>query len=214
MGNETAVKKLPTRSEIKAEDTWRLEDIFATDDEWEAEFEAVKELFPGISTYQGKLDSSAQTLHEALQKQDQVMERIGKLYTYAHMRYDQDTTNSFYQGMDARVKALYSQVASALAFIVPEILAIDEAKLKGFLAEKEELKLYEHALEQINLQRPHVLSAEVEALLAEASEVMNASSNTFGMLNNADLEFPSIKDEFFRLRTIGGEITVGICMFA
>lgn len=195
MGNEAAVKKLPTRSEIKVEDTWRLEDIFPTDDAWEKEFQDVKELVPGVTAYQGKLADSANVLYDALQKQDQLLERISKLYTYAHMRYDQDTTNSFYQGLDARIKALYSQVASALAYIVPEILSIDEEKVKAFLNEKEELKLYEHALEEINLQRPHVLTAEQEALLAEASEVMNASSNTFGMLNNADLEFPSIKDE-------------------
>lgn len=93
------------------------------------------------------------------------------------------------------MKNLYAQAGSALAFIVPELLSIDESKLKGFLTEKPELKLYEHAIEEINLQRPHVLSAEQEALLAEAGEVMDASSNTFGMLNNADLTFPSIKDE-------------------
>ena len=111
------------------------------------------------------------------------------------MRYDQDTTNSFYQGLNDRISNLYSQAASSLAFIVPEILAIDEQKVKEFLEAKTELKLYEHSIEEINLQRPHVLSAEQEALLAEASEVMSSPSNTFGMLNNADLEFPSIKDE-------------------
>ncbi len=195
MSNETAVKKLPARSEIKVEDTWRLEDIFATDEAWEKEFQEVSELIPGVAAYQGKLAESADTLYEALQKQDHILERISKLYTYAHMRYDQDTTNSFYQGLDGRIKALYSQVASALAYIVPELLSIEEDKLQAFLGEKEELKLYEHALDEINLQRPHVLSAEQESLLAEASEVMDASSNTFGMLNNADLEFPSIKDE-------------------
>lgn len=194
MSNETAVKRLPARSEIKIEDTWRLEDIFATDEAWEKEFQEVSELIPGIAAYQGKLAESANTLYEALQKQDHILERISKLYTYAHMRYDQDTTNSFYQGLDGRIKALYSQVASALAYIV-RALSIEEGKLQAFLEEKEELKLYEHALDEINLQRPHVLSAEQESLLAEASEVMDASSNTFGMLNNADLEFPSIKDE-------------------
>ncbi|WP_019153226.1 oligoendopeptidase F [Robertmurraya massiliosenegalensis] len=195
MSNETAVKKLPARSEIKVEDTWRLEDIFPTDEAWDKEFQEVSALIPGVSAYQGKLAESADTLYEALQKQDQILERISKLYTYAHMRYDQDTTNSFYQGLDGRIKALYSQVASALAYIVPELLSIEEDKIQSFLQEKEELKLYEHALDEINLQRPHVLSAEQESLLAEASEVMDASSNTFGMLNNADLEFPSIKDE-------------------
>lgn len=195
MGNSTGVKKLLARSEIKVEDTWRLEDIFATDEDWEKEYQEVKKLIPEVSSFQGKLAESADTLYEALQYEDKLLERIGKLYTYAHMRYDQDTTNSFYQGLDDRIKNLYSQVGSALAYIVPEILSIDEGKVNQLLEEKEELRLYRHALEEINLQRPHVLSAEQEALLAQAGEVMDASSNTFGMLNNADLEFPTIKDE-------------------
>ncbi|XJZ28192.1 oligoendopeptidase F [Bacillota bacterium Lsc_1132] len=195
MAKESAVKTLPSRSEIPVDDTWRLEDVFSSDEEWEKEFQDVKKQIPGIQEFQGKLGESAEKLYEALQYEDHLLERIGKLYTYAHMRYDQDTTNSFYQGLDDRMKNLYSQAASQLAFIVPEILSIEESKLSGFLKENEELKLYEHALEEINLQRPHVLSAEAEALLAQASEIMNASSNTFGMLNNADLQFPSIKDE-------------------
>ena len=70
-----------------------------------------------------------------------------------------------------------------------------KVRLLSLLEEKDELKLYEHAIEEINLQRPHVLSATEEALLAQASEVFDASSNTFGMLNNADLKFPTITDE-------------------
>ncbi|ALC91847.1 oligopeptidase PepB [Bacillus sp. FJAT-18017] len=195
MTNETTVKKLPARSEVAIEETWRLEDIFASDDEWEKEFQDVKGLIPGVAAHRGKLGESAESLYTALKEQDQLLERLGRLYTYAHMRYDQDTSNSFYQGLDDRMKALYSQAASQLAYIVPEILAVDVEKINGFLEEKPELKLYEHALEEINLQRPHVLSAEQEALLAEAGEVMGASSSIFGSLNNADLEFPAIKDE-------------------
>lgn len=195
MANESSVTKLPSREEAATEYTWKLEDIFASDDAWEKEFNEVKLLLPSVQEYQGKLGESAEQLYAVLQLQDKLLERLGKLYTYAHMRYDQDTTNSFYQGLDDRIKNLYSQAGSALAFIVPEILAIAEEKIKGFLQEKEDLKLYEQALEEINLQRPHVLSAEAEALLAQAGEVMSSPSNTFGMLNNADLEFPTIKDE-------------------
>ncbi len=195
MDQSSGVKKLSARSEIKTEYTWRLEDIFATDDDWEKEFAAVREMIPGISNFRGRLGESADIFYEALQYEDKILERIGKLYTYAHMRYDQDTTNAFYQGMDARCKNLYTQVASALSFIVPEILSLEEEKIERFLQEKRELELYKHALDEINLQRPHVLPAEQEALLAEAAEVMDASSNTFGMLNNADLQFPWIKDE-------------------
>ncbi|WP_042455311.1 oligoendopeptidase F [Neobacillus dielmonensis] len=195
MANEAAVKSLPARSDIPAEETWKLEDIFADDQEWEKEFQEVSKLIPGVKEFEGKLDESADTLYSALKYQDQLLERLGILYTYAHMRYDQDTTNSFYQGLDSRIQNLYTQAASQLAFIVPELLSIEESKVNGFLKEKPELKLYEHALEEINLQKPHVLSAEQESLLAEAGEVMDASSNTFGMLNNADIEFPSITDE-------------------
>lgn len=195
MANETTVKKLPARNEISPEDTWRLEDIFPSDEDWYKEYNEVQKLIPNAGKYQGRLGESAETLYEALQFQDHILSRLGKLYTYAHMRYDQDTTNSFYQSMDDKIKNLYSEAASVLAYIVPELLAEDEAKIAGFLEEKTELQLYKHSLEEINLQRPHVLSAEQESLLAQASEVLGASSNTFGMLNNADLEFPSIKDE-------------------
>jgi oligoendopeptidase F len=188
-------KTLPKREEIPVEYTWRLEDIFATDEEWEKEFAEITQMLPKFSEYKGKIGQSASLLYEALQYRDEVSMRLGKLYTYAHMRYDQDTTNAFYQGLNARAEGLYAEAANAMSFIVPEILSIAEETLKQFLNEKEELKLYEHELDEINRQRQHVLSEKEEALLAQAAEVMNASSNTFGMLNNADLRFPTIVDE-------------------
>ena len=104
MSNKSAVKKLPVRDEVATENTWRLEDIFAVDEQWEKEFNEVKGLIPSVQEYQGKLGESAEQLYSALQLQDKLLERLGRLYTYAHMRYDQDTTNSFYQGLDDRIK--------------------------------------------------------------------------------------------------------------
>ncbi|WP_078548058.1 oligoendopeptidase F [Litchfieldia alkalitelluris] len=192
---EATVKKLQSRNEVPKEDTWRLEDIFESDIDWEKEFQEIKEMIPQIQEFKGKLGESADVLYDALQYQDTISLRLGKLYTYSHMRYDQDTGNSYYQGLNDRATNLYTQVGSALSYIVPEILSIEERKIKAFLDEKEELKVYAHALDEINKQRPHVLSEKEEALLAEASEVMATSSNTFGMLNNADLSFPTITDE-------------------
>lgn len=188
-------KAVLSREEIPEHLTWRLEDIFSNDEQWEEEYKSIKELLNKAETFKGTLGKSAEHLFEALTYQDGVLRRLGKLYTYAHMRYDQDTTNSFYQGMNDRAKNLFAFAGSALAFIVPEILAIDEQKLQQFLQENEDLALYEHALRKITLQRPHVLSTTEEALLAQASEVMSVPSNVYGMLNNADLKFPSIKDE-------------------
>lgn len=195
MTTNAKTNKLPLRNEIAVEDTWRLEDIFATDDAWNKEFEEVKAFMQKAQEFKGKLGESAEQMYAGLQFQDHVMERASKLYAYAHMRHDQDTTNSVYQGMEDRVRSLYSQIASEFAYIVPEILSIEEEKIKAFLNESEQLKLYTHALDEINLQRPHVLSAEQEALLAQAAEVMGAASNIYGALNNADLQFPAIKNE-------------------
>ncbi|MFI8576649.1 oligoendopeptidase F [Rossellomorea aquimaris] len=195
MSKDTATKSLPGRKEVEDKLTWRLEDIFESDEAWEKEYKAIKELTGKAEEFKGTLGEGADQLYKAFAFQDEIMERMGRVYTYSHMRYDQDTTNSYYQGLDDRAKSLYTQLGSKFAYLVPEVLSIEESKLQGFLDEKEELKKYKHALEEINLQRPHVLSAEEEALLAQASEVFSAASNTFGMLNNADLEFPSIKDE-------------------
>ncbi|MCF6409188.1 oligoendopeptidase F [Pseudalkalibacillus salsuginis] len=192
---EQAVKSLPKRDEIPVEDTWDLEDIFETDEVWEQEFKQVKELIPQIDRYQGKLGESSATLYEALQLQDEITKRLGKLYTYAHMRNDQDTTNSFYQGLNDRVGTLATETSSHLSYIVPEILSLEESEIKSFVKENDDLKLYEHFLDEINRSRPHVLSQKEEALLAGVSEVTNNASNTFGMLNNADLKFPTVKDE-------------------
>ncbi len=195
MSNETAVKRLPTRSEVKQELTWRLEDIFPSDEAWENEFKEIQELSGKAGEFKGTLGNGAEELYAAFAFQDEILERMGKVYTYSHMRYDQDTTNSHYQGMDDRAKSLYTKLGSAFAYLVPEVLSIEEEKIASFLEEKAELKVYAHALEEINLQRPHILTEKEESLLAQASEVFSSSSNTFGMLNNADLEFPSIKDE-------------------
>ncbi|WP_261132598.1 oligoendopeptidase F [Bacillus sp. Marseille-Q3570] len=192
---EQAVKSLPKRDEIPVGDTWDLEDIFETDDVWEEEFKQVKELIPQIDQFQGKLGESSATLYEALQLQDEITKRLGKLYTYAHMRNDQDTTNSFYQGLNDRVATLATETSSHLSYIVPEILSLDESQIRSFVEENDDLKLYDHFLDEINRSRPHVLSQKEEALLAGVSEVTNNASNTFGMLNNADLKFPTVKDE-------------------
>lgn len=188
-------KTLPTRKDVPVEYTWRLEDIFATDEQWEKEFQQIQALLPKFSEYKGRLGESAQTLYEALQYRDHVFMRLGKLYAYAHMRHDEDTANSLYQGLETRAEGLYAEAGQATAFIVPEILAMDEDVLRTFLQQYEPLRLYAHELDEMNRQRPHVLSEKEEALLAQAAEVMNASSNTFGALNNADLRFPTITDE-------------------
>ena len=186
---------LQTRDEVPVENTWRLEDIFPTDEAWEEELKALKKAIPEVEAYQGKLAESVDQLYNLFVVQDKISERIGKLYTYAHMRYDQDTTNSFYQALNAKAENLITQASSAMSFIVPEILQIDEDTLAGFFTEQPRLEHYRHTLDEITRQRAHILSKKEEALLAEVSEVTDNAAQTFGMLNNADLTFPNVKDD-------------------
>ncbi|GAA0593271.1 oligoendopeptidase F [Virgibacillus siamensis] len=190
-----STKELPKRSEIPVEHTWKLEDIFSTDEEWEKELQALKNDLPSIEKFQGKIAESAQNLYDVLKLQDELSERLGKLFTYAHMKNDQDTTNSKYQEMNAKAENVLTIASSSMSYIVPEILMMDESKLDAFINENKNLQLYQHTLDEISRQRPHVLSKHEEALLAEASEPMSNASNTFGMLNNADLTFPTIKND-------------------
>ncbi|MGO4889362.1 oligoendopeptidase F [Anaerobacillus sp. MEB173] len=195
MTNKNKGKSLPNRDELPIKQTWDLEAIYSDDNAWEQEFKEIKEMLPKLSEFRGNLANSAESLYNGLQYQNEISKKLGKLYTYAHMRSDQDTTNSFYQGLNDRASTLASQVSSASSYIVPEILSIPQETIDQFLKENEQLRLYEHALDELNRQRPHVLSTEEEAILAQAGEVTSSSSNTFGMLNNADLKFPTIKDE-------------------
>lgn len=190
-----ATKELQKRSEVPVESTWKLEDIFTTDEAWQEELKQLQNDIPEIEKYQGKLSESADTLYNLLKLQDELSGRLGRLYTYAHMRYDEDTTNAFYQGLNAQAEMVLTTASSAMSYIVPEILAMEEGKIESYLSEKEELQVYKKVLEDITNKRPHVLSEKEEILLAEASEALSTGSQTFSMLNNADLTFPAIKNE-------------------
>lgn len=189
------MKTVLTREQVPVQLTWRLEDIFATNEAWEQEFKEVTTLSDKAASFQGTLSKGSTSMLQALQYRDEIYGRMMKLYSYAHMRYDQDTTNSTYQAMDSRIKSLAAKISASLSFLTPEILTIDEAIIHKYIAENKKLAMYKQELSEILLGRPHVLQAEQEALLAQLSEVVGASSQTFGTLNNADLVFPKVRDE-------------------
>lgn len=193
--SEKKVAALPAREEVPVELTWDLTTIFKSDDAWEASFVALKEEVKEAQAFQGKLGESSDMLLQAMRYRDELYDRLGNLYVYAHLKQDQDTTNTTYQGLYSRAGSLLTEASAAISYFEPEILAIDEAKLKGFIAENADLRLYAHLLEEVNLNRPFVLSEKEEALLAQAGEVLGNASRTYSILNNADMKFPEIEDE-------------------
>ena len=184
-----------TRQQVPVEETWNLETIYSSDEAWESDFQALKEKVPALIGFKGRLGESAETLYEALQLRDNLSRQLHKLYTYAHMRYDEDTANSHYQALNDRAGSLASQVSAQLAFMTPELLSIEENQIETFMEQNESLRVYRHAFDELALERPHVLTEAEEAILAQAGDVLGQSSSTFGMLNNADLKFPKVKNE-------------------
>ncbi len=188
-------KTLPKRSEIPSEYKWKLEDIYPNDAEWEKDVAKIKELIGQIQARQGNLAQSGKHLLEALTLQDELTKTLDQVYVYARMRRDEDNTNATYQALTDRATGLSTQVYSAIAYIQPEILAIPDDQLKALQESEPGLEHYRFLLEEITRQKPHTLSAAEEAILAQASEVANAPSTIFGMLNNADIKFPMIVNE-------------------
>jgi len=185
---------LPSRDEIQKEYKWKLEDIFKCDELWEEEYNEVKAKLDEIKNFKGKINTP-DILHDVLRLKDHIGQKLERLFTYARMRRDEDNTRAKYQALADRALALAVEVSSALSFVEPEILAISEEKLRSFLQQKDELKLYEHYLSDLMRMKEHVLDSEKEKILAEAGEIANAPADIFKMLDNADIRFPTIKDE-------------------
>ncbi|MCG7419322.1 oligoendopeptidase F [Macrococcus epidermidis] len=187
--------ELMTRSEQQEQNTWDLTTIFKSDDAWESAFTELSEYLGKEKAFQGKLSTSSETLLNALLLDAEIDELLGKVYVYAHLKHDEDTTNAKYTAFEQRAATLASQFSSAWSFMLPELMTIDESQLNTFIAEHKGLERFKFDLEKINKRREHVLSEKEELILAEAQEALSASSNTFSMFNNADLTFDNIKDK-------------------
>jgi len=183
------------REDIPTEFRWDLESIFSQNEVWERDFQALQSRVPELETLQGTLALSGEALLAVLRKRDELYEEAETLYVYASMRRDEDTTNGLYQGMADRIMQLMVRISTAAAYIEPEILALSQETLDRFIQETPDLALYGQQLHDLNRKRPHVRSAEVEAVLAAAGEITDAPDAIFSMIDNADLKLPTIRNE-------------------
>lgn len=187
-------KELKARKDIPDKYKWNMQDLFATDELWEEEAKLVQQLAKEIAQYQGKLSESAATLLAFLKKTDELQQHAERVVVYANQKYHEDTAVSKYQGYMAKAGSIGVEVGSAMAFMEPEILAMDEATLEGFFQEESGLAHYRRMIDTILREKEHIRSAEVEAVLAMAQDMAGAPSDIFSMFNNADLKFPSVTD--------------------
>ena len=183
------------RNEINEKDTWDLSTIFETDKKWEEELALLTEDTKEAASLEGHLLDSAESLLNITERYLDLSRRLEKLYVYAHMKNDQDTRVAKYQEYYAKAMTLYSQLDQVFSFYEPEFMAITEEQYQNFLAEEPRLQPYKHFFDKLLQNKEHVLSQREEELLAGAGEIFGAASETFAILDNADIVFPLVKDE-------------------
>ena len=183
------------RNEIEEKYTWDLSTIFPTDETFEAELAQVSEEVKKAASLAGHLLDSADSLLTTTEVQLDLMRRIEKLYSYAHMKNDQDTRVAKYQEYQAKGMTLYSDFGQSFAFYEPEFMAITEEQYQAFLAEQPGLQLYQHYFDKLLKKKAHILTQREEELLAGAGEIFGAAGETFAILDNADIVFPMVHDE-------------------
>ncbi len=180
------------RDEANKAYTWKLCDIFESDEKWEQSMKSVSERLNLFDEYKGKLNSE-ETLLSCLSLKDELSEICDRIYVYAHMQMHEDMGNSRSKGFADQSEALEVSLSAKFSFIEPELLSLDEGFIKGLL--KDKLKTYEHYFNDLFRQKAHILPQEQEELLANAREVASGAENIFAMFNNADIKFGTIKNE-------------------
>ena len=182
------------RADVPQEFTWDLAPVFANDDAWFAEYEALKALPERIAEYRGTLGKSAKDLLAFLKFEDEVTLRLSSLLGYASCKGDEDTSNNFYQDMRGKATGTWVNISGALSFATPEIMAIDEKVLDSFYKDEPELETYRRSLYQIRRRAAHILSDEGEKLLAAAGEMADAPDRIRSTFSDADLTFDDVVD--------------------
>ena len=186
---------IPKRNEVPEELKWDLTRIFKTDKDWEIAYNQVKNDVQSLSNLKEKFTESGHKLYEGLNKILTVSRNLEKVYVYATMSSDVDTSNAHYLGYVAQVQALTSQFEAAIAFLNPAIIQVPEEKMAQFKSEEPRLNDYAHMLEQITRKRPHTLSAQEERLIADAGDALSTSGNTYNVLTNSDMEYGYVQNE-------------------
>jgi oligoendopeptidase F len=186
------------RAQVAETDRWNVKALYPSLAEWKKDFtkwqgEEKSPHWPKIGTFRGRLAEGPKVIEELLKYYLELERNLSKLYTYAHLRHDEDVADDAHKQAYIRITALLNDLRQEASWIEPELLEIPQEKLDGYL-KSPELAPYRIYLEKIIRFKPHTLSADQEALLAAAGLALDTAERTFGAFNNADLKFPKIAD--------------------
>ena len=182
------------RKDIAEKYKWDIESMYPDPAGWEADFEKALALAKDLAALKGSIARDAASLEKALHIHDDMWLAAEHAYVYSRMKRDEDNRVEKYQAMNARAQGVLARISSLTSFFIPELLESSEEKVLSFINENSGLAVYEHLLKDVFRKKDHVLSEAEENIIAQFSEVIGASSDVFTMLNNADIDFGTIKD--------------------
>lgn len=180
---------IPLRSEIAFEDTWDAASVFPSDPAWEGEIQRVLDQLPELARFHGHLGDSPALLVEWLETAAQIDAALGKIYVYAALFINVDTTDQAAQAKESRAMSTYTRALGAMAFAEPEILAIGFDTLRDWIKAEPRLAVYEQYFDQLWQRQAHVRSGDVEELLSEVLDPFMSATGIHGTLADADLRF-------------------------
>ncbi|MCT3399033.1 oligoendopeptidase F [Lentilactobacillus hilgardii] len=188
-------QKLPLRKDVPADLTWDLTTIYQSDDQFEKDFVSVEKTLPSLKKLSGTLTQGAAALLTATETMLTAARKLEKVYVYAQLKNDQDTSEDGYQAMYAKAQALAAQFGAATAWFDPELLKLSDKQMTSYYEAQPKLRDYKRLYDQTFAKRAHILSNEVEEVLAGADDIFSSGEKTFGVLDNTDLSFPTVTDE-------------------
>jgi len=186
------MKEQKERKDLNLEDTWDLTLIFKNDDEFYQELKNVEDNINEIVKYQSHILDSSNTLLSFLKQSDNDERKLYKLYYYAHLKLDQDTTNTTYQEMEGKITNLLQKYGILTSFIMPELMNGDYNKVLSYINENKELETYRFNLENIYRYQKHSLNHDEEKIVSQLSKSLDNAQNTYESLTDADITFPDI----------------------
>lgn len=188
-------ERIPKREDVDPKYTWALEDIYASDELWQADLEKLKAVADEVKKYKGKLSENGENLLDLLKISDEISVLCDSLGNYAQRKSDEDTANAKYQAMVGQLMNVLVGINSSLSFETPEIVAIDDNKLEEFYNTVPELELYRKHLTKMRKEKDHILSDAEERIMALTGEMSQAPENVYSMFADADLKFPDAVDK-------------------
>lgn len=183
------------RSDVPAAYTWRLTDIFPDEATWEKALAEVQKDTEKLASYKGRLAESGETLRDALLLFEQLGEKLERVFMYAHLNKDVDNSNTKYQAMYDRTLGIVFKIQESMAFLTPELTAMDPETLRTRVNGQPELQNFHHLIDDVIRSRAHVLSAKEEQLLAMAAPAFESIDTAYSMLESVDLKYGEVTDE-------------------